>query len=300
MDQELRKIHQQLLLIVIGSFALVPFFGYGIAAYFGMVSVSQLLAWPVGPSLILLYLGLLLWMTHHFRRLLLPLVKRQQNDVDASDLTQVLGQNLQGYADSYWSFFLLYVLIIPTVQHWYGVYTSDSSAYVSLLQFILLQLVVAILFGMPGYLYSLSLLGRSTEYAGLSQIHISMKSKMLLIGGYIPLLGTAILVKYYWWQTGFLSTDIVVAWGLMGLIAFTVTFLAIRSLNQSLEPVQEVISSSGASNYLDLSRRMRPRSIDEIGYLIQTLGKVSRRTGITHACHRRQCSGRYHCGESGR
>ena len=279
MDQELRKIHQQLLLIVVGSFALVPVFGYGIAIYFGMVSLSQLITWPVGPGLFVIYLGLLVLMTRHFRNLLLPLIHRQQSESDSKDLPQVLGQNLQGYADSYWSFFLLYVLIIPTVQHWFGVYISDSSAYVSLLQFILLQLVIAILFGMPGYLYSLTLLGRTTQYTGLNQIHISMKSKMLLIGGYIPLLGTAILLKYYWWQTGFLSMDIIVAWGLMGLIAFTVTFLAIRSLGQSLEPVQEVISSSGASNYLDLSRRMRPRSIDEIGYLIQTLGRVFHRLG---------------------
>jgi diguanylate cyclase (GGDEF)-like protein/PAS domain S-box-containing protein len=279
MDQELRKIHKQLLLIVVGSFALVPFFGYGIAAYFGMVSLSQLLAWPVGPTLLLIYSGLLLWMIRHFRRLLLPVIKQQQSQSESADLPQILGQNLQGYADSYWSFFLLYALIIPTVQHWYGVYPAASSPYVSLLQFILLQLVVVILFGMPGYLHSLSLLGRTTQYAGLNQIHISMKSKMLLIGGYIPLLGTAVLLKYYWWQTGFLSTDIIVAWGLMGLIAFTVTFLAIRSLSQSLAPVQEVISSSGASNYLDLSRRMRPRSIDEIGYLIQTLGKVFHRLG---------------------
>ena len=102
---------------------------------------------------------------------------------------------------------------------------------------------------------------------------------MLLIGGYIPLLATAILLKYYWWQTGFLSTEIILAWMFMGLIAFTVTFLSIRNLNQSLAPVEEVISSSGASNYLDMSRRMRPRSIDEIGYLIQTLGRVFHRLG---------------------
>ena len=68
MDQELRKIHKQLLLIVVGSFALVPFFGYGIATYFGMVSLSQLLAWPAGPTLLLIYSGLLLWMIRHFRR----------------------------------------------------------------------------------------------------------------------------------------------------------------------------------------------------------------------------------------
>ena len=279
MDQELQRIHRQLLLIVVGSFALVPIIGYGIAIYFGMVSISQLAAWPVGPGLLFIYLALLVWMIRHFRRVLLPLIKQSNNQPGTIELPQALVQNLQGHADSYWSFFLLYALIVPTVQHWFGAYPSDSSPYISLLQFILLQLVIAILFGMPGYIQSLSLLGRTTQYTGLNQIHISMKSKMLLIGGYIPLLATAILLKYYWWQTGFLSTEIILAWMLMGLIAFTVTFLSIRNLNQSLAPVEEVISSSGASNYLDMSRRMRPRSIDEIGYLIQTLGRVFHRLG---------------------
>ena len=178
MDQELQRIHRQLLLIVAGSFALVPIFGYGIAAYFGMVSISQLTAWPVGPGLLFIYLALLVWMTRHFRRVLLPVIKQSAKQSGTIELSQNLVQNLQGHADNYWSFFLLYALIVPTVQHWFGAYPSESSPYISLLQFILLQLVIAILFGMPGYMQSLSLLGRTTQYTGLSQIHTSMKSKI--------------------------------------------------------------------------------------------------------------------------
>lgn len=279
MGQNLRRIHQQLLLIIIGSFALTPLIGYTIAIEFGMVSLSQLLDWPVASSLLVIYSIMLLGLYRYSRHLLLPAIKYKPDSSEARKFPVEFSRSLYGFSDSYWAFYLVYALLIPTVHHWLGVTSPNSTAYVSLLQIILLQLVIAILVGMPAYLQSLSLLGRAVQITGLEHIHISMKSKMLLIGGYIPLLTTTILLKYYWWRTGFLSTEILLAWGLMGLIAFITTFIAIRSLNQSLMPVQDVIKGSGASNYADLSRRLRPRSMDEIGYLIQTLGRLFHRLG---------------------
>ncbi|WP_455217681.1 EAL domain-containing protein, partial [Kaarinaea lacus] len=172
-----------------------------------------------------------------------------------------------------------YVLIFPTVQHWFGVASTGEAAFISLLRFILLQLVVVILLGMPPYMLAQSYFGRIIKDTGLDHVHISMKTKMLLIGGYIPTLTSAILLKYFWWRTGYLSPEILVAWGFMALIAFVVTFIAIRNLKQSLSPVQDVISSSGASSYSELAASMKPRSIDEVGYLIQTLGKLFHRLG---------------------
>ena len=107
MDQELQRIHRQLLLIVVGSFALVPIFGYGIAIYIGMVSLSQLTVWPVGTGLLFVYFALLVWMIRHFRRVLLPVIAQGDNQTGSVDLPQKLAQKLQGHADSYWSFFLL-------------------------------------------------------------------------------------------------------------------------------------------------------------------------------------------------
>jgi diguanylate cyclase (GGDEF)-like protein/PAS domain S-box-containing protein len=208
----------------------------------------------------------------------LPTIK-QANRPDAGKLQEVFERRLYGFTDNYWSYYLVYALLVPTVQHWFGISAPGYAGWTSLLLSILLQLVIAILVGMPGYLQSLSLLGRAAQYTGLDHVHISMKSRILLIGGFIPLLTTTILLEYYWWRTGFLSTEILLVWCLMGLVAFVITAIAIRSLSHSLAPVTEVISGSGASNYTDLSRRLRPRSIDEIGYLIQTLGRLFSRLG---------------------
>ncbi len=278
MQQYLKRITNQILFYMACTFALTPLFGYGVASVLDMVDLRQLLTWPLAPILFGIYFGLLIWMLRHFYNVLQPLVElaAPQADTPAAEQKRL---RLDGFSDCYWAFFLLLVLILPTVQHWFGVISEGYPAYLSLLRFMLLQLVITILLAMPTYLLALSLLGRAAQYSGLDHVHTSMKSKMLLIGGYIPMLTSAIVLNFYWWRTGFLSLEIILAWGMMGLIAFTISVIAIRSLNQSLSPVQDVISSSGASNYLELASRMRPRSIDEIGYLIQTLGRLFRRLG---------------------
>ncbi len=268
-DQELRRIHRLLLGIVLGSFALAPIIGYTVAVAFGMVDPLRLLAWPVWPALLAIYLGLLGWMWHHFRHLFAPLRRRQPE----------AQQSLQGFSNSYWAFFLLYVLILPTVQYWLGAGMADTPRHAGLLQEILLQLVVAILVGMPGYLEALSLLGRAARHTGLARIHVSMRTKILLIGAYMPLLMTTVLLRYYWWRTGYLPMELWLAWLALGLAAFVMTLIAIRSLRQSLDPVQEVISNRGATDYLGMAQRLQPRSIDEIGYLIHTLGRLFHRLG---------------------
>ncbi|HID50190.1 MAG TPA: PAS domain S-box protein, partial [Chromatiales bacterium] len=278
MDQELRRIHFRFLLCILGSFALTPIVGTLVAMEFGMFRLSQLLDWPVGAILLAIYAALLAGMYRHFRPLLLPPIALNDHP-DAGKPQEIFARRLYGFSDNYWAYFFVYALLAPTIQHWFGITAPGYSGWTSLLLSILLQVVIAILAGMPGYLQALSLLGQAARFTGLDHVHISMKSRMLLIGGYLPLLTTTILLEYYWWRTGFLSTEILLVWSLMGLIAFVITAIAIRSLSHSLAPVAEVISGSGASDYLDLSQRLRPRSIDEIGYLVQTLGRLFSRLG---------------------
>ena len=266
--QELRRIHRLLLGIILGSYAVSPVIGYAVGMIFGSVDPLRLLAWPVWPALLAIHLALLGWMWRHFHDLFAPLRQPRQTDPQ---------QSLQGFGNSYWTFYLLYVLILPTVQYWLG--AGVEPRHSGLLQAILLQLVVAILVGMPGYLAALALLGRAARHTGLDRIHVSMRSKILLIGAYMPLLTTTVLLRYYSSLTGGLATELWLAWLALGMIAFVITLIAIGSLRQSLAPVQDVISSSDAGDYAALARRLQPRSLDEIGYLIQTLGRLFHRLG---------------------
>jgi diguanylate cyclase (GGDEF)-like protein/PAS domain S-box-containing protein len=275
--QALRQLQQQFFFSVFTSFALTPIIGYWVALFLGLASRDVLFQQPAISILVLCYLLLTGWAGVYFYRYLKPLHKWLLNNPGSNFIPEKYDQHLRGFTDSYWSFFLIYTLVIPSIQHWFGAFPQDAAGYSSLLQFILLQLVISLMVGMPGYLYALSLLGRMAEYTGLRSVQIGMKTKMLLIGAYIPLLMTTIMLKYYWWRTEYLSSEILLGWLSLGLMAFVLAFIAIRGLNQALQPVYNFINSSGASHYPSLIKRLRPHSTDEVGYLVQTLGNVFKR-----------------------
>ena len=279
MKQALLKVQRRLLIVTLLSFALTPVIGYTTATFFNMVDIQTLLTGNSGFILIGIYSCLLIWCATHFKHFLQPVIKWKLQHPDENVLPNDLNLHLQSFSSSYWSFFLLYVLTIPTIHHWFLHSAGEAISVSILLQFMLLQLTIAILVGLPGYLDGLSTLGKLTRYTGLSSVQVSMRTKMLLVGAYIPLLTTSILLKYYWWQTGFITHEVVLAWALMGLIAIISTLVAYRSLTQSLKPVQTVTANTGASSHADLAKQLQPHSNDEIGFLIQTLSRLFHRLG---------------------
>ncbi len=279
MKQALLLIQRRLFLVTLLSFALTPVIGYSIASFFNMVELKTLFSGTSGLTLIAIYASLLLWCTVHFKNFLQPIIRWKLHHPDDQYLPDAFNAQLQSFGSRYWMFFLLYVLTIPTIHHWFLQSAGEAVSASSLLQFMLLQLTIAILVGLPGYLDGLSTLGKLTRYIGLSSIQMSMRTKMLLVGVYIPLLTTSILLKYYWWQTGFISIAVVLAWALMGLTAILSTIVAYRSLSQSLKPVEMVSQNSGASSHADLAKQLQPHSNDEIGFLVQTLSRLFHRLG---------------------
>lgn len=277
MEHDLLKQQRRLVLIATVSFALSPVCGYAVAAFFGMFDLAALLSSHTGLLMLALYGLLAVSVPVYFHKLLSPLIRWHRNHTYGQPLPESLNHRLAGFTSRYWSFYLLYVLLLPTVQHWGMPATQPDGLALSLLNSMLLQLVIAILVGMPGYLLSLTSLGRLNRHLGLPIIQVSLKTKMLLIGAYLPILTTAVLMKYYWWQTGHLSDAILLAWSLLAVTSIVITALAIRSLHQSLLPVQRVIHGSGASTNQQLAQQLRPHSLDEIGYLVQMLGRLFNR-----------------------
>lgn len=279
MKQALLLIQRRLFIVTFISFALAPIIGYATASFFDMVELKSLFTGNSGLILIAMYSSLLLWNATHFKHFLQPIIKWKLQHPDNHFLPEELSAQQQSFGSRYWMFFLLYVLTIPTVHHWFLQSSGQTVNVSSLLQFMVLQLTIAILVGLPGYLDSLSTLGKLARYTGLSGVQVSIRTKMLLVGTYIPLLTTSILLKYYWWQTGFISLDVVLVWGLMGFTAILSTVVAYRSLTQSLKPVASVTTNTGATSHADLARQLQPHSNDEIGFLIQTLSRLFHRLG---------------------
>ncbi|MDH5572816.1 MAG: hypothetical protein OEY89_13710 [Gammaproteobacteria bacterium] len=195
MEYKLPLLKKRLILIATLSFALTPAIGYGIAISFGMININDLLQYPGGYILIGATLLLLVAQIIHFTRYLNPITNWITQHPTQRSLPEPLNQRLNNFSDNYWAFFLIYALSVPTIQHWYGLYPTGTAAYTNLMQCILLQLVITIMVGMPGYLLSLSTLGKLAYYIGHTEVHVSMRAKMLLIGGYLPVLCTAVIVK---------------------------------------------------------------------------------------------------------
>ncbi len=284
----LLRLKKQLALTVTLSFILTPVIAYSVASVFNMPTNVEFFFTPFGLILAGICLLLTTWVFFFSYNFLNPvfdwLAGQSSSDASTAPLPEKLSAHLHSFTSTYWSFFLSYILFIPTIHFWFIETPSDVSAYGSLLQFMLLNLVIAVIVAMPGYFYSLNLLGTVSRYTGLTYVQVSMRTKILLIGGFLPLLMTTIFLKYYWWKTGVLPAEILVTWGLLGFTAFITTSIYLYGFNQALSPVKHITAANhGATSHERLAERLTPRSTDEMGLLVQMLGKLFKRLGDQEA-----------------
>ncbi len=268
----------QFTLPIVAGFLLTPVAGVGGGVLFGLTTANNVLATLHG-ALLPAYLALMVaWTALYFRSYLRPLLQWIDQHPHLGTAPARLHRRLGRFTRDYWSMFLLYALATPAVffaavNHNFLIHDLPRFG-----NFLLLQLAVAVLIGLPGYLIALDRLGRLVAHLGLDAVQISLKSKTLLLGGFVPLLSYSVLINYYWRDSGHLSIGLLALWGTLALITTVVTVLSIRGMSQALGPVQDVLGRSGASTHGDLAQ-LRPQSTDEIGVLTQTLSRLFRRLG---------------------
>ncbi len=288
MLHSLLRLKRQLALTVTFSFILTPVVAYSVASVFEMPTNVEFFFTPFGLILASICLLLTTWVFYFSYNFLNPVFDwlKNQNPSETlnTPLPEKLSAHLHSFTSAYWSFFLSYILFVPTIHFWFIQTPSDASAYGSLLQFMLLNLVIAVIVAMPGYFFALNLLGTVSRYTGLNYVQVSMRTKILLIGGFLPVLMTTIFLKYYWWKTGILPTEILITWGLLGFTAFITTSIFLYGFNQALSPVKHITAANhGATSHERLAERLTPRSTDEMGLLVQMLGKLFKRLGDQEA-----------------
>lgn len=277
---ELMALRQRFALWISLGLIATPYFGLTFGYLFDIFSTQQAVSVVTAGLLPVFALCLLAYSGIHFNRYMEPFVSWIRDGEDSSTPGH-LHRKLAGFPREYWSLFLLTTLATPTLFYLSlpgGVYTHAGP----FVQLLLVQLSVAILVGMPGYLVALDRLGRLVARLGLTEVQVSVRSKMLLLGGFVPLLSYTLIVQYFWLHDGQLNPEAVAIWALLGLATLSATLLSIRSMSQSLQPVEDVLRRSGASTHSELAR-LRPQSTDEIGYLTQTLGRLFRRLGDQEA-----------------
>ena len=260
------------------GFLLTPLAGFSTAVLFGAVSLWQLQQVLAGGILPAFSIFLVFFSLFQLQRLITPLTSWALQNPDGGNAPTQLHRQVQRFSRDFWSLMALHVLISPLLVFWTldgGISASNGFAFS---HFLLLQAVSTALIGMPAYLFGLHQLGKLAGHLSLDRIHVSLKSKILLLTGLVPLLAYALLVDYHWLRTGALDTGYLTIWISLAILSATISLLSIRSMQQALGPFKDLFTRSGASTHEDLAR-LKPASTDEIGYLTQTLGKVFQRLG---------------------
>jgi diguanylate cyclase (GGDEF)-like protein/PAS domain S-box-containing protein len=273
MLSDIKGIRARFISLIITGLLLAPLAGMVSALLFGLISPEEL---RNSRTLIILsvFVGIIaVWAYTYFSRYFSPIPQR--HNTVTGDLPDTQQRKLARFGRDYWSFFLLYALATPPL-FFLAVEKSIANELGQFLQLMLLQLSVVALVGLPTYQLALDQIGKLAGHLSLRTIQVSLKSKIMLLGGFVPLLSYTVLMNYYWQQNGNLTAGHMAIWLTLVCITGIITLLSIRSVAQALEPVQELIMRSGASLHAELAR-LKPQSTDEIGLMTQNLSKLFRR-----------------------
>ncbi len=278
MVEELERTGARFSLLLFLGFLLAPVVGYAAAVLFGILSIvqfQQVLAAGIVPafSVFLVFLSLL-----QMQRLITPLTTWAIQHPRGGNAPGHLHGLFQRFNVQFWSLLAIHALVSPFLVFWSldGGISSENRLEVA--HFMLLQLLTTTLLGTPAYLYGLQMLGKFAGHLSLNRIHVSLKTRSLLMASLVPMLSYSLLVYYHWLQADHLEAGYLITWAALAVVTATISLLSISSTRQALAPFQTLFSRSGASTHKELSR-LRPASTDEIGHLIQTLGKVFQRLG---------------------
>ncbi|WP_019555735.1 putative bifunctional diguanylate cyclase/phosphodiesterase [Thiomicrorhabdus arctica] len=182
---------------------------------------------------------------------------------------------IQRFPIHYWGMFLSFLLLAPAVMITAAQrYTDYIAQPIDWFQVHLVALIISIIVGIPIFIKIFDLFGKTFSDVPFKRPIFTIKMRIFLIGALMPLLIDSMLVQYYWTKTGYFGFDTFVVWLLLELLAIAGTLLLIKSLHQSLKPLNALINAP-----LDLSNEISkfiitPASTDELGVFAHQLNSL--------------------------
>ena len=248
------------------TWLLPPMVGFSFLLYIEVFSFNQLISMMSNPLKPLFLVGgfLLAWL--YFRRYSKLLSAYL---VEPSNLNRGISERaMKAFPLHYWSAFVGYISLAPAAAI---ISLEMSSGYVALpvdwFRIHLVALIVSIIVGLPIFISIYDLFGKAFGHIHLQKPILTIKTKVFLIGAFIPLLIDTMLVQYYWTRTNFFSFETFLIWLLLECLAIAGALLFVRSFNQSLAPLSEVIGASLKT----LDNKIKPASTDELGIFASQL-----------------------------
>jgi diguanylate cyclase (GGDEF)-like protein/PAS domain S-box-containing protein len=277
MLSELKSIRARFITLIITGLLLAPLAGLASALLFGLITPAELQSHDTLAILGAFIGSMVVWAYFHFSRYFKPLAESLRHAPVSSDLPGRQQRQLARFSRDYWGLFLLYALTTPPL-FFFAAQKPVIAGLHQFLQLTLLQLAVVALVGLPSYQLAMDQIGKLAGHLSLRRVQVSLKSRVMLMGGFVPLLSYTLLINYHWLQSGNLTPGHMAIWLTLVCITGITTLFSVRSIAQALAPMQQLISRSGASTHAELAH-MQPQSTDEIGFMTQTLGNLFRRLG---------------------
>jgi signal transduction histidine kinase len=259
---EFKKYFSRLILM---AWIIPALFGLSFLTYIEILTLEQLigiLTTPTEPAFIMLWMIFAYW---YFNRYIRPIKNYLERPDDANGYSALAC--MQRFPIHFWSFFLLYLVTAPTSVILSAEYFTPYVAQpVDWFRIHLVALIVSIIVGLPIFFKLLDLFGNVVSTLKFSRPHITIKTKVFMIGALVPLLIDTMIVQYYWTRTGFFTFETFIVWLMLELLAIAGSLIFVRSFTQSLSPLQNLTTDNPDFRMLDTSR-LQPRSTDEIGVL---------------------------------
>ncbi|MBE9560069.1 MAG: hypothetical protein IMF15_04730, partial [Proteobacteria bacterium] len=174
---------------------------------------------------------------------------------------------MQKFPLHFWLLFLMYLVSAPASVILSAEYFTDYVAQpVDWFRIHLVALIVSIIVGLPIFFKMLDLFGNVVSSLNLSRPHITIKTKVFMIGALVPLLIDTMIVQYYWTRTGYFTFETFIVWLVLEILAIAGSLIFVQSFTQSLSPLQSLVDERADFSQLSTAD-LRPRSTDEIGVL---------------------------------
>ncbi len=263
---------------VLVAFLLLPAAGLGIAVTLGLTAPVGLQRAFRDPRLIGFIVLMTIWAGVHFRRFLKPLDDWMRANPSGRAAPESLERRVRRFQRHFWGALLVYALLLAAVWRMTVAPDPVPARFLALEKLEAALLAAAMLVGLPIFLFAQERLDLTVAALGLRGVHISVRSKLLLVAALVPLLSYALLLQYHAHIAGRTTPEDAIVWGVLALVTIGVALLSVRGMTRALSPVREVLRRSGASSHAELAA-VRPRSSDEIGYMTQMLGSLFRRLG---------------------
>lgn len=258
--------------LILAAWLLPPVIGLGFILFIKVLTPQQMLGILLTPTEPFYIVGWLVFSVWYFPRYIRPVSDYVSSAAETSPGLAL--ERMQRFPLYFWSIFLIYLALAPSSVILSAEFYTDYIAQpVDWFRIHLVALIVSIIVGLPIFFLILDLFGRALGNLELVRPHVSIRTKIFLVGALVPLLIDTMLVQYYWTRTGFFTFETFLVWLVLELLAIAGSLVFVRSFAQSLAPLNRMIEGEASVDSINPSELL-PLSTDELGVLASGYRKL--------------------------